>query len=88
MACEILASGGGALALCTSSRVMPPRAPAIGSAAEGLEDKMPEPHRLIGDLLRARGDRAGARTEYQRFLALSPPYLKDIEEVKGILDTL
>jgi hypothetical protein len=58
------------------------------SRAEGLEEKLPEPHRLIGDLLRARGDREGARREYQRFLELSPPYLKDIEEVKGILDTL
>jgi acyl-CoA:6-aminopenicillanic acid acyl transferase len=66
----------------------PDRALEEARRAAGLEDKLPEPHRLIGDLLRARGDRAGARTEYQRFLALSPPYLKDIEEVKGILDTL
>jgi hypothetical protein len=66
----------------------PDRALEQARRAEGLEDKMPEPHRLIGDLLRAHGDRAGARAEYQRFLALSPPYLKDIEEVKGILDTL
>jgi len=66
----------------------PDRALEEARRAEGLEEKLPEPHRLIGDLLRARGDRAGARTEYQRFLALSPPYLKDIEEVKGILDTL
>jgi hypothetical protein len=56
--------------------------------AEGLEEKLPEPHRLVGELLRARGDREGARREYQRFLELSPPYLKDVEEVKGILDTL
>ncbi len=66
----------------------PDRALEEARRAEGLEDKMPEPHRLIGDLLRVRGDRAGARAEYQRFLALTPPYLKDIEEVKGILDTL
>jgi hypothetical protein len=43
---------------------------------------------LIGDLLRARGDVAGAKREYQRFLALQPPYLKDIEEVKGFLGTM
>jgi isopenicillin-N N-acyltransferase like protein len=66
----------------------PERALEEARRAEGLEDKAPEPHRLIADLLRARGDRAGARAEYQRFLALSPPYLKDIEDVKGILDTL
>ena len=66
----------------------PDRALEEARRAEGLEDKMPEPHRLVGDLLRTRGDRAGARAEYQRFLALSPPYLKDIEDVKGILDTL
>ena len=66
----------------------PNRALEEARRAEGLEEKLPEPHRVIGDLLRARGDRAGARAEYQRFLALSPPYLKDIEDVKGILDTL
>ena len=66
----------------------PERALEEARRAEGLEEKLPEPHRLIGDLLRARGDRAAARKEYQRFLELSPPYLKDIEEVKGILDTL
>ena len=66
----------------------PDRALEEARRAEGLEEKLPEPHRLIGDLLRARGDRSGARAEYQRFLALSPPYLKDVEEVKGILDTL
>jgi len=38
--------------------------------------------------LRERGDRDGARKQYQRFLELSPPYLKDIEDVKGILSTL
>jgi isopenicillin-N N-acyltransferase like protein len=56
--------------------------------AAALEEKLPEPHRLIGDLLRARGDRDGARKQYQRFLELSPPYLKDIEDVKGILGEL
>jgi tetratricopeptide (TPR) repeat protein len=56
--------------------------------AAALEDQMPEPHRLLGDLLRARGDVAGARHEYERFLADSPPYYKDVEDVKGILGTL
>jgi hypothetical protein len=56
--------------------------------AAGLEDAMPEAHRLIGDLLRARGDISGAKAEYRRFLELWPPYLKDIEEVKGLLGTL
>jgi tetratricopeptide (TPR) repeat protein len=56
--------------------------------AEALEEKMPEPHRLLGDALRARGLTDEAKREYQRFLQLSPPYLKDIEEVKGLLGTL
>jgi tetratricopeptide (TPR) repeat protein len=55
--------------------------------AEALEEKMPEPHRMLGDAYRARGDRDAARREYERFLQLYPPYYKDIEEVKGILGT-
>lgn len=66
----------------------PERALEEARRAEGLEERLPEPHRLIGDLLRERGDREGARKQYQRFLELSPPYLKDIEDVKGILSTL
>jgi hypothetical protein len=56
--------------------------------AAGLEDGMAEAHRLIGDLLRANGDVAGAKAAYRRFLELSPPYLKDVEEVKGFLGTM
>ncbi|HEY7957123.1 MAG TPA: C45 family peptidase [Polyangia bacterium] len=56
--------------------------------AEGLEEAMPEPHKLAGDALRARGDREGARKEYQRFLQLYPPHLKEVEEVRSILATL
>jgi tetratricopeptide (TPR) repeat protein len=52
-----------------------------------MADKMPEAHRLAGDLLRAKGDREGAREHYKKFLELRPPYLKDIEEVKGLLAT-
>jgi tetratricopeptide (TPR) repeat protein len=66
----------------------PERALEEARKAEALEERMPEPHRLIGDLLYQRGDRDGARKEYQRFLELDPPYLKDIEEVKGLLATL
>jgi hypothetical protein len=70
-------------------RTIDPRA-ALDSArrAAALEDALPEPHRLLGDLLRAAGDRDGARREYERFLALHPPFLSDAEEVKGLLDTL
>jgi len=56
--------------------------------AAALQDHMPEPRRLLGDLYRKRGDVEAARAEYRKFLALSPPYLKDVEEVKGILGTL
>jgi tetratricopeptide (TPR) repeat protein len=55
--------------------------------AEALDERLPEAHKLIGDLTRA-SDRERARREYQRFLDLRPPYLKDIEEVKGTLSTL
>ena len=56
--------------------------------AAALQDHMPEPQRLLGDLYRKRGDVESARAAYRRFLSLSPPYLKDVEEVKGILGTL
>jgi tetratricopeptide (TPR) repeat protein len=56
--------------------------------AEALSERLPEPHLILGDMLRARGDKEGARREYQRFLELAPPYLKDIERAKGILGTL
>ncbi len=56
--------------------------------AAALEDKLPEAHRLLGDLYLERDARDDARREYQRFLELSPPHLKDVEEVKGILGTL
>jgi tetratricopeptide (TPR) repeat protein len=56
--------------------------------AAALEEKLPEPHRLLGDAYRARARVEEARREYQRFLELSPPYLKDVEEVRGLLGTL
>jgi isopenicillin-N N-acyltransferase-like protein len=56
--------------------------------AEALVEKMPEPHRKLGDLLRTQGRTEEAIREYRRFLELAPPYLADIEEVKGILGTL
>ena len=65
----------------------PWRALEAAERAVGLQEMMPEPHRLIGDLVRAT-DRERARREYQRFLDLQPPYLHDIEEVKGILSSL
>ena len=55
--------------------------------AVALEEKLPEAHRLIGDIVRFQ-DRDRARREYQRFLELDPPYLRDVEEVKGILSSL
>jgi hypothetical protein len=67
---------------------LPDRALDEARRAAGLEDALPEPHRLIGDLLRARGDVEGAKREYRRFLELQPPYLKDVEEVKGFLGTM
>jgi hypothetical protein len=89
---ELRAYNGALAAFKTAERLraqkLPERALEEARRAEGLEEMMPEPHRLLGDLLRARGDNVAARTEYQRFLELSPPYLKDIEEIKGFLGTM
>ena len=56
--------------------------------AAALQPNMPEPQRLLGDARKKRGDVEGARRAYRRFLELSPPYLKDVEEVKGLLGTI
>jgi hypothetical protein len=70
------------------ARIAPDRALEELERAAALQDKMPEPQRLLGDARRRRGDLEGARRAYHRFLELSPPYLKDVEEVKGLLGTL
>jgi tetratricopeptide (TPR) repeat protein len=69
-------------------KIAPDRAIEELQRASALQDRMPEPQRLLGDLLRRRGDLDGARRAYRRFLELDPPYLRDVEEVKGILGTL
>ncbi len=69
-------------------KIAPARALEELERAAALQERMPEPQRLLGDLKRARGDLDGARKAYRRFLELSPPYLKDVEEVKGVLGTL
>ena len=77
--------------LATASQlaaVAPDRAVEELERAAALQDHMPEPQRLLGDARRKRGDLEGARRAYRRFLELSPPYLKDVEEVKGLLGTL
>jgi Flp pilus assembly protein TadD len=56
--------------------------------AAGQYDKLPEAHKLLGDLYRQTGDKEAARREYQRFLELSPPHLKEMEEVRSLLATL
>ncbi len=68
--------------------IAPERAVEELERAAALQDHMPEPQRLLGDARRKDGDLEGARRAYRRFLELSPPYLKDVEEVKGILGTL
>ncbi len=69
-------------------KIAPDRAVEELERAAALQDRMPEPQRLLGDERRRRGDIEGARRAYRRFLELSPPYLRDVEEVKGILGTL
>jgi isopenicillin-N N-acyltransferase-like protein len=77
--------------LAASQRLMkvaPDRAIEELERAAGLQPNMPEPQRLLGDARHKRGDVEGARRAYRRFLELSPPYLKDVEEVKGLLGTI
>jgi hypothetical protein len=65
----------------------PDRALECAEKAAALQPDLPEPHKLLGDLLRA-GDKTRAAVEYRRFLGLHPPYLRDIEEVQSVLGTL
>lgn len=58
--------------------------------AAGLEPKSAEAHLVLADLLEKRGDRQRgdldqARRHYQLFLESHPPYLHDIERVRGVL---
>ena len=62
----------------------PTRAIEGAEKAIALQPAMPEPHKLLGDLLRTR-DPKRARAEYQTFLSLSPPYRSEIEQVQAAL---
>lgn len=53
--------------------------------AVSTAELMPEAHLQLADLLAKGGETELARKHYQRFLELSPPYLKDIERVRGVL---
>jgi hypothetical protein len=55
--------------------------------ATTLVPNLPDAHKLLGDLYRRGGDPGRARGPYERFLALGPPYLKEVEEVKAFLGT-
>jgi len=67
--------------------VDPERALEQARRAAALDDRMPEAHLFLGELLRRR-DPNRARAELERFLDLQPPYLRDVERVKGILSTM
>jgi isopenicillin-N N-acyltransferase like protein len=53
--------------------------------AVGLAPALPDTHKLLGDLYRRAGDGRQAREAYERFLALEPPYLAEVEEVNSFL---
>jgi hypothetical protein len=53
----------------------------VARRAEGLEEDLPEPHKLVADLLWS-SDPERAAAEYRRFLALHPPYRRDVEEAE------
>jgi len=55
--------------------------------ATHLAPGLPDAHKLVGDLWRRAGDSRRARPHYERFLALEPPYLTDVEAVKAYLGT-
>jgi hypothetical protein len=63
----------------------PARAIEQAEVAAGLAPDLPEPHKLLGDLVRARNPER-ARREYRRFLELHPPYLADVEAARAFLD--
>lgn len=63
----------------------PERAIEQAERAIAHQELLPEAHLLLADLLTARKQTEAARKHYQRFLELSPPYLKDIERVKAAL---
>ncbi len=56
--------------------------------AVALDERSPEAHKLLGDILQERHESAAARSEYQRFLELNPPHLHEVETVRGILTGL
>jgi tetratricopeptide (TPR) repeat protein len=53
--------------------------------AVALEPESAEASKLLGDLLWRAGRQEQARERYRTFLKLYPPYLKDVEQVKGRL---
>jgi hypothetical protein len=53
--------------------------------ATAAEDRSPEAHKLLADLLWRKGDHDAARTEYRRFIALHPPHLADVEAARARL---
>jgi tetratricopeptide (TPR) repeat protein len=55
--------------------------------ATHLAPGLPDAHKLVGDLWRRAGNPARARPHYDRFLALEPPHLADVEQVKAYLGT-
>jgi tetratricopeptide (TPR) repeat protein len=63
------------------------RAIDVATQAVALTPRLPEAQKLLGDLWRRAGQPARARTCYDQFLALEPPYLADVEEVKAWLAT-
>jgi isopenicillin-N N-acyltransferase like protein len=55
--------------------------------ATHLAPGLPDAHKLVGDMWRRAGDPQRARLHYERFLALEPPHLADVEQVKAYLGT-
>jgi isopenicillin-N N-acyltransferase like protein len=55
--------------------------------ATHLAPGLPDSHKLVGDMWRRAGNPAKARPHYERFLALEPPHLADVEQVKAYLGT-
>ncbi|HEY3356703.1 MAG TPA: C45 family peptidase [Polyangia bacterium] len=63
------------------------RSRAIDAATQAvsLVPRLPDAQKLLGDLWRRAGQPARARICYEQFLALEPPYLSEVEEVKALL---
>lgn len=57
------------------------RATAVGDASGSRAPWVSDSHRVLGEALRLRGDRAGALREYRKYMELAPPAAIDRDQI-------